>query len=302
MDLAIETHRLTCTLGSVEAVRDLDLQVPRGRACALLGRNGAGKTTTIKLVAGLLRPRYGEARVLGTPSTLLRPAHWQRIGYVSENQELYDWMTGEELLDFLRPLYPTWDRDLEATLRRRLALRLDRKLRHCSRGERMKLALASSLAYRPPLLILDEPFTGLDVLVREELMGGLLEITAQDEWSILFATHDVEEVERLADEVDVLDEGRLQFSESLADLQGRFRRFFISLPAPLPGPVEIEGAVDLSMGDKSVGFIHPRSSAAVEAVLQARFPGAQIQASPLSLREIFVVLARGYQEAEGRHA
>ena len=302
MQPAIETHRLTCTFGSVEAVRDLDLRIPTGMAFALLGRNGAGKTTTLKLVAGLLRPRSGEARVLGTPSTRLGPAEWQRIGYVSENQRLYEWMTGDELLAFLRPFYPTWDRDLEATLRRRLSLRLDRKLRHCSRGERMKVAVTSALAFRPRLLILDEPFTGLDALVREELMGGLLEITAQDEWSVFFATHDVEEVERLADQVGVLDAGRLQLSESLADLQGRFRRIFVSLPAPLPGPVTIDGGVDLALGERSLSLVHPRWSPAVESQLAERFAGAQVQALPLSLREIFVVLARGYQEGEARHA
>src|SRR6185436_18128789 len=102
--------------------------------------------------------------------------------------------------------------------------------------------------------------------------------------------------------VGVLDEGRLQLSESLAGLQGRFRRFFVSLPAPLPGPVEIDGAVDMALGDRSVGFIHPRFSPEMEAGLTARFPGAQIQTTPLSLREIFVVLARGYQQAEARYA
>ena len=126
METVIETHGLTRRFRSLEAVHDLSLAIPEGRVFAFLGRNGAGKTTAIKLLAGLLRPTRGESRVLGTSSTALGPDDWRRVGYVSENQELYDWLTGRELLDFLRPLYPTWDRDFEALLVRKLAFPLDR--------------------------------------------------------------------------------------------------------------------------------------------------------------------------------
>ena len=303
METVIEARGLTRAFRDVEAVRDLDLTLGAGRAFALLGRNGAGKTTTLKLLAGLLRPTRGESRVLGTPSTALGPADWQRIGYVSENQRLYEWLTGRELLDFARPLYPTWDRDLEGMLVRKLALPLDRKVAHASRGERMKLALVLALAFRPTLLILDEPFAGLDPLAREELLSGVLEVTGQESWSIVFSTHDVDEVERLADEVGFLDGGRLQLHETLEALQGRFRRVHVRLPADAPAGGFVEpAAIDVSAEGSALRFVHTHFDAQAEADLRRRFPEGHLEIGTLSLREIFLALARHSQERSPAHA
>lgn len=301
MDAVIETDGLTRTFGSLEAVRDVSLRLTTGNVLAFLGRNGAGKTTTIQLLAGLQRPTRGESRVLGTRSTALAPADWQRIGYVSENQELYDWMTGAELLAFTRALYPTWDRDFESVLVRKLCLPTDRPLSRCSRGERMKLALVLALAFRPKLLILDEPFAGLDPLSREELLSGVLEVTAQNEWSVFFSTHDVDEVERLADEVAFLEHGRLQLHEPLDALQARFRRVHVSMAGAAVVPLEGAEILPISMEGPAMSFVHTRFSSAVEDDLSRRFPDASIDIAPLSLREIFLALARAEQQ-EGIHA
>ena len=170
MTSAIETFDLARRFGRLPAVDGLSLRVPTGSIFALVGPNGAGKTTTIKLLMNLVRPTRGRAIVLGADSRRLRPSDLQRIGYVSENQRLPDWMTPDELLGYVRPFYPTWDEALRARLQASLGLTATVPLRAASRGTRMKAALLASLAYRPELVVLDEPFSGLDPLVRDELV------------------------------------------------------------------------------------------------------------------------------------
>ena len=302
MENVIETHGLTRRFRSLEAVHDLDLTLGAGKVFAFLGRNGAGKTTTIKLLAGLLAPSDGESRLLGTPSSALGPSDWQRVGYVSENQRLYEWMTGGELLDFVRPLYPTWDRAFEGELVRKLVIPVDRRLAQCSRGEKMKLALLLALAFRPKLLILDEPFSGLDPLSREELLAGVLEVTSQEAWSVFFSTHDVDEVERLADDVGVIESGRLELHEPLEALQARFRRVHVVLPAPLPAGFNEPGAIEVVAEGNVLRFVHTQFSVEVEAELRRRFAAGQIEIGTLSLREIFLALARAFQQRSLAHA
>ncbi len=199
MNSVITTQNLTRRYGEVAAVSGLTLTVPEGSIYAFLGANGAGKTTTIKTLMNILTPSSGSARVLGVNSTLLGPKEFAQIGYVSENQRLPEWMTVEQLINFCRPMYPTWDPAFCTKLLEEFDLPLDRKLKHLSRGMKMKAALLTSLAYRPRLLVLDEPFSGLDPLVRDEVIRGMLELTEQENWTVLISSHDIDEVERLAD-------------------------------------------------------------------------------------------------------
>jgi ABC-2 type transport system ATP-binding protein len=219
MTAVIETVNLTRRFGRLDAVEGLNLRVEAGNIFALVGPNGAGKTTTIKLLLNLIRPTRGHAVVLGTDSRRLGPRELGRIGYVSENQRLPDWMTPSQLIAYVRPLYPMWDDTLCRKLQHDLALTADdMPLRTLSRGTRMKAALLVSLAYRPELIILDEPFTGLDPLVREELIRALLELTGEYKWTTLISSHDIDEVERLADSIGFIDSGRMLFTESVQTL------------------------------------------------------------------------------------
>jgi ABC-2 type transport system ATP-binding protein len=172
--------------------------------------------------------------VLGVDSLRLGEREWTQIGYVSENQELPLWMTVRQLLDYCRPFYPTWDRALETTLLKQFELPEARKLKDLSRGMLMKAALLSSLAYRPKLLVLDEPFSGLDALVRDEFIKGMLEVSERGEWTVLVSSHDIDEVDRLADRVAMLDAGRLQLNETTEALQARFRRVEVTLDQAEP--------------------------------------------------------------------
>lgn len=289
----IETSQLTRRFSKHEAVNDLTFRVERGSLCALLGRNGAGKSTTIKMLAGLLEPTSGSSRLRGTDSQALKPKDWERIGYVSENQKLYDWMTGAELIAFTKRLYPTWDDDFEKSLIQKFSLPLDRRISKCSLGERRKLSLLLSLAYRPELLLLDEPFGGIDALVKEEFLGGLLELTQQNEWTVLFATNEIVEVERLADQVAIIEGGHLEVSESMDQLQQRFRK--VEIAQPKPAGFAPEGAVGIEATDQRFTFAHTAFTPEVEAALTAQFGAAHVQTSSMPFKEIFLALARSYQ-------
>jgi ABC-2 type transport system ATP-binding protein len=294
MTYAIETHDLTRRFGRTEAVQALTLQVPTGSVFALLGPNGAGKTTTLKLLMNLLRPTGGTATVLGIDTRRLEARHFERIGYVSENQRLPDWLTPRELFDYCRRFYPTWDDELQRRLESDLALSSNARLRTLSRGTRMKAALLASLAYRPELIVLDEPFTGLDPVVRDELIRGLLEVSVDRPPTVLISSHDIDEVERLADWVGFLRDGRFQFAEPVASLLGRFRLVEVVATGD-SAPVLPADPHWLPHGtaSRTVRFVDTRHDAPDAAArVAAAFPGCEIRESPLPLRDIFVILAR----------
>lgn len=304
MTSVVETERLTRRFGRTEAIADLSFQVPGGSIYALLGPNGAGKSTTIKVLMNLLEPTEGHASVLGVRSTQLRADSMTRIGYVSENQRLPEWMTTEQLLVFCKPLYPDWDDVLCAELLKRFDLPPRQKIRSFSRGMKMKAAMITALAFHPRLLILDEPFTGLDPLVRDEIVEGMLEMVGKGEWSALVSSHDLSEIENLADHVGFIRQGRLIASEPLESLQGRFREIEVTLDEHRPLPSEWPAAwLDPKVAERVVRFVESQfESERTERQLRQVFPGqAVFSIAPVSLRRIFVAMARDTFGQE-RHA
>ena len=295
----IEIHDLARHYGRTAAVSGLNLAVPEGSVFALLGPNGAGKTTTIKVLMNFIRPTSGRVTVLGVDSRTLGPVQRRMIGYVSENQTLPLWMTVRRLLDYCRPFYPTWDRALEATLLQQFDLPEDRKLKQLSRGMLMKAGLLAALCYRPKLLVLDEPFSGLDPISRDEFVQGILEATALGDWTVFVSSHDIEEVERLADHIGIIDQGRTRLNESAESLLNRFRRVEVQLGESAP---RLEAAPPewllLKQEGGRVSFVDSRYSAAEsEARSRELFPSAVVTASPVSLREIFLTLSRSKPKA-----
>ena len=289
----IETRNLSQRYWRTEALHDLTLTVPEGSVFALLGANGAGKTTTLKVLLNLLRPSAGVAQVLGVDSIRLGEAQLARIGYVSENQQLPLWMTLRQLLDYCRPFYPAWDRALEATLLARFDLPEERKLKHLSRGMLMKAALLSSLSYRPKLLILDEPFSGLDPVVRDDVTQGLLEAVRQGETTVLISSHDIEEVERLADRVALIENGRLKFTETTEALLGRFRRVEADQEAASPAGSLPASWLGWQSGAGRTSFVESAyQRETTETLCRKYFPTAAVQAHPMTLREIFITVTR----------
>jgi ABC-2 type transport system ATP-binding protein len=301
MDFAIDTRELSRAFGKTEAVRRLTLQVPTGSLFAFVGPNGAGKTTTIKVLMNLIEPSSGSATVLGRDTRGLRPADLQRIGYVSENQDLPAWMTLKDLVGYCRPFYPTWDHAFASALARQLDVPERTPIKSMSRGMRMKAALLVSLAYHPELLIMDEPFAGLDPLVREELGAGVLELTQQKAWTVFVSSHDIDEVERMADWIGILNRGRLELAEPVSSLLGRFRQVDVAVDvaAALPASLPSSWLLPAAEG-RVVRFVESQfEEAALGEKVRALLPGARdIGTQPMSLRNIFVALARVFRLSE----
>ncbi len=292
MDTVIDVSNLTCRYHRVEAVTGVTFSVEPGSVFALLGPNGAGKTTTIRALMNIIRPTGGDARVLGIDSRQLGPRQLESIGYVSENQQMPGWMTLSELLAYCRPFYPTWDDALCRTLVRDFDLPLNVKLGRMSRGMRVKAALISALAYRPRLLVLDEPFSGLDPVVREDLIHGVLERAGEEQWSVLISSHDLEEVERLVDSVAFLDAGRTVLVEPMTTLQGRFRRVEVTRAEPAPVPDLEASWIGTTSAGRVVRFVDMAHGEGSDERIALRFPGARVETQSMSLREIFIALVR----------
>jgi ABC-2 type transport system ATP-binding protein len=301
MSTVVETERLTRRFGRSEAVSDLSFQVPEGSIYALLGPNGAGKSTTIKVLMNLLEPTEGHASVLGVRSTRLRAENMTRIGYVSENQKLPEWMTVEQLLAYCKPLYPDWDDALCAELLKRFELPPRQTIRSFSRGMKMKAATITALAFRPRLLVLDEPFSGLDPLVRDEIVEGMLEMAGKGEWSILVSSHDLSEIENLADYVGFIRQGRMIASEPLESLLQRFREVEVTLADGRPFPAEWpQSWLSLKTAERVVRFVDSQfdGERTPHELRQAFSEQADFCFTPLSLRGIFVALARDTSHRE----
>ncbi len=297
MTFAIQTDTLVKKFRRVEALQGLTMTVPQGAVYALVGPNGAGKTTAIKILMNIIRSTSGRAEVLGLDSQRVRGRSFESIGYVSENQELPEWMTVTALLNYLRPFYPTWDTKLEAELIRQFELPADRKLRHMSRGMRMKASLASSLAYHPKLIVLDEPFTGLDPLVRDELIQGLLD--RAEESTIFISSHDLGEIETFASHVAYLEEGKLRFAEEMTSLISRFREVELTFDSLPTMPKETPKTwLQMSSSATVVRFIDSGfDSERTRADVQALFGVPRhITFSPMSLRSVFLAMAKSARD------
>jgi len=294
----IQAHKLWKKFGRHDAVRDLSFAVPEGSAFALIGANGAGKTTTIKILMNILHATGGTAEVLGIDSRRLSPRELARIGYVSENQDMPPRMTVEQFVAYLRPFYPTWDAELEKSLLRQLRLPGERRIRDLSHGMRLKMALACALSFRPKLLVLDEPFSGLDPLVRDEFMEGLLHQAG--EMTILISSHELGEIDGVATHVAFLDEGKLLFQESMNDVIARFREVRVTLERePAASTHTPSDWVQLRTMGNVVSFVDTQfSKDALGERVKALLPGVRdIDTQPMGLRSIFTTLARTARES-----
>jgi ABC-2 type transport system ATP-binding protein len=293
MKSAILTEDLVKNFRRVHALQSLSLEIPQGAVYALVGPNGAGKTTAIKVLMNIIAATSGISEVLGIPSARMKGSQFESIAYVSENQEQPEWMTVAALLAYLRPFYPGWDRKLEADLVTQFDLPLDRKLRHLSRGMRMKAALASSLAYHPKLIVLDEPFTGLDPLVRDELIQGLLD--RAEESTIVVSSHDLGEIESFSSHVGYLEHGKLRFSEELSSLADRFREVELTFDSSPPLPAQTpDHWMQIDCSRAVVRFIESQfDSEKTGTEIRTTFGEPRnIAIAPMSLRSIFLAMAK----------
>jgi ABC-2 type transport system ATP-binding protein len=294
MSGVIEASHLTYRYGRTAALDDLSVEVPEGALYALIGPNGSGKTTLLQLVMGLRRSSAGRLTVFGVDCDALTRQQRADIGYIAEGQRLPQWMRLQELEAYLAPLYPGWDQALATDLRQRFELDPRQRIGALSRGGQMKAALLCALAPRPRLLVMDEPFTGMDVLVKDELVHGLLETAGQEGWSVLLCSHDIGELELLADWVGFLDHGHVALSESVESLRARFKR--------VEARMADEGAVrslrppadwmSVERAGSRISFITPHGDVERDERLRALLPHAtDVEVRDASLRELFIALA-----------
>jgi ABC-2 type transport system ATP-binding protein len=297
----IEITGLSKQFGRFDAIRGLTLSVPAGSAFVLIGANGAGKTTTIKTLMNLIQPDRGSIRVMGVESLRLAASDYARIGYVSENQDLPERLRVRQFLSFLRPLYPTWDTDLEATLVTQTQLPRERRIGDLSHGMRSKLALICALSFHPKLLVFDEPFSGLDPLARDEFMAILSRHRGQT--TLLISSHDLGEIEDIATHIAFIDRGSVLFQESMAELVARVREVRIITDSGFP-PLRAtpDGWLRFEQAGEAITFIDTQFRAAgfedrVRAVLG---PVRNVDVRPIKLRAIFTAIARSIKHEGAR--
>lgn len=291
--MIVEVDHVSKRFGKVNVINDLCLQVPEGSAFALLGTNGAGKTTTLRLLVNIIRPDVGRATVLGIDSRALNYKDFFHIGYFSEDHKLPERLTIAQYFDYLRPLYPNWDKALETRLRDDFCLPGDRALSKLSHGMRMKTVLVAALAFRPKLLLLDEPLSGLDTLVRDEVVEGLL--SQADETTIVISSHEVAEIENFTTHLAFMDDGSVYFQESIESMRDRFREMAVTLsnermlpecrPASWLNPV-IDGRV--------LHFVETSFECRDASMRQLNqyFGAVRFDEEPMTLREISKALIR----------
>jgi ABC-2 type transport system ATP-binding protein len=222
-DFVITVSELTRRFGATTALASVSLSLARGAVYGLVGANGAGKTTLIKHILGLLRAEGGSVRVFGLDPVADPDGVLSRIGYLSEENDLPGWMRVDELIRYTRAFYPTWDDAYAEELRRTFALDAAAKIKNLSRGQRARLGLLTALAYRPELLVLDEPSSGLDPIVRRDILGAVIRTIADEGRTVLFSSHLLHEVEEVADHVTMIHQGRIVVSAPLAEIRESHR-------------------------------------------------------------------------------
>jgi ABC-2 type transport system ATP-binding protein len=292
MKEAIVIDNITKSFGAQAlAVNGLGFAVPEGSVVGFLGPNGAGKSTTIRMLLGLLRPSAGSASLLGHDSRELPASIWSRVGYVAEEPGLYRWMTVGAMIRYTAAFYPNWDAAFAADLLKRLELPAGQKIGSMSRGQRGKLALLLALAFRPELLVLDDPVSGLDPIVRREFLDQIIELLQMEGRTVLFSSHILDEVERLADRIVIVDQGRLLTDDTLDALKGRVKRAKLTFENE-PPPGDPPGLGNVRRNGRFIAGTLLDCSEGRLAELRA-IPGAALEVEDLNLNEIFVECVKG---------
>jgi ABC-2 type transport system ATP-binding protein len=285
----IETHELTKHYGNFEAVRSLSLQVTGQCITGFLGRNGAGKSTTIKMLLGMTYPTSGTGTVLGRSINDPKANREMRrnVAYVGEDKQLYAYMTVEQLIRFTRSFYPDWQPEVEQRLLKQYQLPRDRKVKALSKGMRTKLALLLALSRRPALLILDEPSEGLDPVSIEELLQALV-AAAADDTTVFFSSHQIAEVERIAEHVCIIDHGKLVVDLGLDDMRRDYRRITLGFSKQQsPEKFRIQGIQQVQTNGRQVILFANRNADAIVELARSMEP-VSVDVAPIGLREVFL--------------
>src|SRR5437588_8960806 len=292
---AVETENLWRTFGKFEAVKGVDPKVERGTVFGLLGVNGAGKSTIIKMIVGHLRPTSGQIRVLGRALEEDLIEIRRRVAYVSENRYLYEWMTVAESIKFTRAFHDTWDDRKAADLLKRFSLPPEKKIKQLSRGNRARLCLLLALAYNPELIILDEPTSGLDPIVRRDFIENIVSEISEAGKTVLFSSHIVEEVERVADYVGIINDGAMLLVSSVDAIKASHKRVRYATNGTRPEVAGVPGVMAVENGrHEQVLTVHDFGDETMRVLAERGVASPEVL--PISLEDIFVNTVRAERE------
>ena len=291
-DYVIETRALSKRYGRKLALDNLDLRIPRGRIHAIVGANGAGKSTLFRILMGFMPPTTGEARILGRDSQSLTPQDRSRIGFVNEEHTLANWMRVSQVTAMQRHQYARWNQQAFDSVIGHYHVLPEQKVGQLSRGERAGFNLALALAQTPELLVLDEPTLGLDVVAKRAFLESLLYSNAADDCTVIYCSHQMEEIERVADNLIILERGQLKHMSAPEDFTARVSHWVADVPFKGPALHTVPGLLEVQRLDGLHHYLVLDQDAGFEQFL--RTSGARnVQSMPVSLdRAVNAFLAK----------
>ena len=293
-DYVIETRALSKRYGRKLALDNLDLRIPRGRIHAIVGANGAGKSTLFRILMGFMPPTAGEARILGKDSQSLTPQDRARIGFVNEEHTLANWMRVSQVTAMQKHQYPRWNQQAFDGVIGHYHVLPEQKVGQLSRGERAGFNLALALAQGPELLVLDEPTLGLDVVAKRAFLQSLLYSNAADDCTVIYCSHQMEEIERVADNLIILERGQLKNMSAPEDFTARVSHWVADVPFKGPEPNTVPGLLEVQRLDGLHHYLVLDQDDGFERFL--REAGARnVQSMPVSLdRAVNAFLAKNH--------
>lgn len=286
-EFVIRTRGLTRYFGTTPSVYELNLDVPRGGVFAFLGRNGSGKSTTIRMLLGLLEPTRGEGEILGYDIRRLTPEIRARIGYLTEEHQVYGWMNVRQCGEFQSQFYPHWNDKIFRGVIDHFNLKPEMRAKNLSRGERAGLCLGLTLAPDPELLILDDPALGLDPVARRSLVESMIALTRRADRTIFFSTHQIDDLERVADYVAVLDKSVLRACCRLESFQENIRQVRVQFAGKPPELPAIPGLLQVMRNGTSLRLLCVRYNDDTEQLLRTTKP-LEIETSPVNLSDCLI--------------
>ena len=294
-DSAVSVHNLRKAFGSQVVLEDVSFEVPRGQTFALLGRNGTGKTTMIRMLLGLLPPDSGTIRVAGCDPAMKSIELRRNVGYLAEDQSMYDWMTAVELCRFLQPFYPRWNTQLADRYLDRFELPRHVRIERLSKGQTVKLGLAVALAHAPEVAILDDPALGLDPVSRKEFNRDLVEHLQAEGRTVIYSSHLLDEVEAVADVVAILDRGRIVRQGPTETLRDEVQRMILpqEIVRQRPAPA---GLLDARRHGEQFEIVVDGAPRFIDELASA---GHLVQATDMTLDDIFEAFVIGRPQAWG---
>src|SRR5678815_5317006 len=250
-DTVVDVNEISRTFGTKRALDRVTFRATEGKVYGLVGSNGAGKTTLIRHVLGLLRAQSGSVRVFGLDPVRDPVGVLSRIGYLSEERDLPEWMRIDELMRYTQAYHPTWDMSYANELVETFGLDPSKRIKELSKGMRAQAGLVAAVAHRPELLVLDEPSSGLDVVVRRDILDAIVRTVADDGRTVLFSSHLLEEVERMSDHITMLQDGRVMLEGALDDVRHNYQRSRVRFMQSFDHPPVLDAALAMEGGGRT---------------------------------------------------